>query len=337
MRLPNGYGQVCKLAGNRRRPYMVHKTVGYTHTGRALYHTIGYYVTKSEALTALALFNNAPTTPAPCITLGGIYKAWYPMHVKSVSPATAASYANSLQHLGKVAAMPISTIKHHHLQAVLDAMTDAGLSYASRKKVRSLLHQLYVYADINDLTERNIAAHLNIGKNTPVYPHKPFTRAQVNKLWASGHPDADIPLIMLYTGMRSAELRQLKRSDVKVRQKYIDITQSKTKAGIRIIPIHPRIWPLIERRLAGNTKYLLSADLLSYAQLAGRFKSVMQAIKCKHTTHDCRHTFATWLDDADANYNAKRRLLGHAANNVTDGVYTHKALQQLRAAIKLLK
>lgn len=76
---------------------------------------------------------------------------------------------------------------------------------------------------------------------------------------------------------------------------------------------------------------------MTYAQFARRFKSVMQAIGAKHTTHDCRHTFATWLDDADANYNAKRRLLGHAANNVTDGVYTHKALPQLRKAIKLLK
>lgn len=337
MRLPNGYGQICKLSGNRRRPYMVRKTVGYNYTGRALYHTIGYYETRAEALTALAVFNQAPATPKPCITLGGIYKAWYPSHVKTVSPSTAASYANSLRHLGKVAVTPLHTIKHHHLQAVLDGMSDAGLSYASRKKVRSLLHQLYVYADINDLTERNIAAHLSIGKNTPVYPHKPFTRAQVNKLWASGCPDADIALIMLYTGMRSAELRHLKRSDIKIRQKYIDITRSKTKAGIRIIPIHPRIWPLIERRLAGNTKYLLGDGLMSYAQLSGRFKNAMQAIKCKHTTHDCRHTFATWLDDADANYNAKRRLLGHAANNVTDGVYTHKALQQLRSAIKLLK
>ncbi len=42
MRLPNGYGQVCKLAGNRRRPYMTRKTINYTDTGRALYHVVGY-------------------------------------------------------------------------------------------------------------------------------------------------------------------------------------------------------------------------------------------------------------------------------------------------------
>lgn len=43
------------------------------------------------------------------------------------------------------------------------------------------------------------------------------------------------------------------------------------------------------------------------------------------------------LDDVGANYNAKRLLLGHASSNVTDGVYTHKSLRQLRKAIEMLK
>jgi integrase len=56
-----------------------------------------------------------------------------------------------------------------------------------------------------------------------------------------------------------------------------------------------------------------------------------------HTTHDCRHTVATLLDNAGANENAKRRILGHATGDVTDRVYTHKGLRQLRKAIMLLK
>lgn len=65
MRLPNGYGQVCKLAGNRRRPYMTRKTINYTDTGRALYHVVGYYATRADALTALAVFNQSPAPVAP--------------------------------------------------------------------------------------------------------------------------------------------------------------------------------------------------------------------------------------------------------------------------------
>lgn len=56
-----------------------------------------------------------------------------------------------------------------------------------------------------------------------------------------------------------------------------------------------------------------------------------------HTTHDCRHTVATLLDTADANEVAKRRILGHAGGDVTERVYTHKGLRQLRKCIELLK
>lgn len=59
----------------------------------------------------------------------------------------------------------------------------------------------------------------------------------------------------------------------------------------------------------------------------------MKQINAKYTTHDCRHTCATLLDNAEANENAKRRILGHATGDVTDIVYTHKNLKQLRKAI----
>lgn len=65
---------------------------------------------------------------------------------------------------------------------------------------------------------------------------------------------------------------------------------------------------------------------------------VMTAIRgTGHTTHDCRHTCATLLDNFGANPNAIRRILGHAGGDVTDRVYTHKAIRQLRKAINLIK
>ena len=42
----------------------------------------------------------------------------------------------------------------------------------------------------------------------------------------------------------------------------------------------------------------------------------MKLINAKYTTHDCRHTCATLMDNAEVNYNAKRRILGHAINDV---------------------
>ncbi|WP_251455309.1 tyrosine-type recombinase/integrase [Veillonella intestinalis] len=337
MKLPNNYGQICKLSGQRRRPYMVRKTIGYENNGRAIYHIIGYYKTKTDALTALAQFNQSTDIPTPTITLAKIYKIWFASHSKQVSQSTANSYVNSLKHIGALATIPIKKIKHQDLQNILDNMSSNGLSYASLKKVRSLIHQLYKFAIINEWTDRNLGAYLVIGKNIPVRPHKPFTRRIVNKLWQSNHPDKWFVLTLLYSGMRSAEFCSHLSKNVNRKQKYFNITKSKTKSGIRVIPIHDKIWPYIEKTITSGNKYLLGEKPMTYAQFARRFNAVMKSIGANHTTHDCRHTFATWLDDAGANYNVKRRLLGHSANNVTDGVYTHKALPQLRKAIKLLK
>lgn len=335
MKLPNNYGSVSRLAGNRRRPFVARKTIAYDENGKQIQQVIGYYATRDAALTALANYNQTPT-PEPLITLAKVYRAWFAVHSKYVSQSAVDSYKNSLRHLAPVLGLPLANVKYRQLQDIIDTMRRKGLSYASCKKVRSLINMLFDYAIINEWTGQGYGQYLELGKNIPVKPHSVFTRQQINKLWRSSHPFAFLPLLLLYSGMRSVELRTLRRCDVNMKQKYFNIKQSKTKAGIRIIPIHPRILPIIEELASRGTKYLLDDKLLSYGQLAARFNAVMKAENIKHSTHDCRHTFATLLSNAGANEPARRRLLGHAGQSVTD-VYTHKALPQLRAAIRLLK
>lgn len=335
MRLPNGYGSVSQLSGNRRRPYIARKSV--TIDGQHKQHIIGYYATKADALQALAKHNNTATITS-VTTFYHVYERWLSSHTHVVGHSAVAGYKSSVRHLRSIYTMPIHTIKYEHLQAVIDCMRyEKGLSYATCKKVRSLINLVFDYAIVKELTATNYGKYLQLGRNTPIKPHTVFTRQQINKLWRSNHPHNHVPLLLLYTGMRSAELRHVKRSDVNIKQKYIRITQSKTKAGIRIIPIHDRILPIILELLQRNTRYLLSDVPLTYAQFANLFNAVMAHERIKHTTHDCRHTFATLLSNANANEVARRRLLGHVSSNVTDAVYTHKALPQLRKAIKLLK
>ena len=335
MRLPNGYGSIVKLSGNRRRPYMVRKTIGYDQNQRQIYSILGYYSTRDDALIALAHYNQEDV-PVVGITLAKVYQAWFPGHSKIVSRTTAESYKNSFNHLLPIMAMPIDKIRYRHIQSIIDKMRESGLSYSSCKKVRSLVNMLYNYAAINEWCSKSYGHHLQLGTNLPVHPHKPFSRRQINKIWNCNLPEAEIVLLLLYTGMRSKELRQLLKRNINRKQKYFDITQSKTKSGIRIIPIHPRIQPIVDRMLSTEGKYLLGAEL-SYSQLSIKFQRVMAAIHARHTTHDCRHTVATLLDAADANPNSVRMILGHAGGDITGAVYTHKSLPQLRRAIQLLK
>lgn len=305
---------IQKVKGACKRPYVV-------------YSVVGYYATYDEAVDALQQIRQSPT-------LTNVYEMWIRSHAKSVSGNTLNNYGSAFAHLISIHDVAMSDITYLQLQSIIDHMLSTGLSYSSCKKVRTLISQLYDYAIINDWCSTNYAKFLNLGHNKPVRPHKPFTTQSINRLWRLESSLHDIPLILLYTGMRASELINLKARDINRKQRTLRITSAKTKSGIRTIPIHDRIWPIIERRL--DAVYVVQ-ECRTYSSLSREFNKAMRAINANHTTHDCRHTFATRLDNEGANYNAKRLLLGHASGNVTDGVYTHKSLGQLRKAIKLLK
>ncbi len=55
-----------------------------------------------------------------------------------------------------------------------------------------------------------------------------------------------------------------------------------------------------------------------------------------HIPYECRHTFATMLDNNDTNPKIKKLLLWHSSNDVTEKVYTHKTIEQLKLAVNKL-
>lgn len=341
MRKPNGYGSIKKLSGNRRRPYVFVVSVNGKQK------PVEYFPTQLEAEIFAADYNKLHfhrSLPNPQITLAELYYRWLPAHTTNTSPSksTLDSYTNSFKHLWPLQYESIQSLKYVDYQKILDSMRKSGLSYSSLKKVRSLISLLEKYAIKLELINKSYAPLLSIGKNKAVRPHHPFSRQKINRLWShSADIGVDTVLLLLYTGMRVGEMLNLQKSDVNLRNGYIRITKSKTISGIRVIPIHHRILYLVTNRMKSVGSYLITdsnGNQFNYSRYCSLWRSVMHTIRADtHTTHDCRHTVATLLDNAGANETAKRRILGHAGGDVTERVYTHKGLRQLRKCIELLK
>lgn len=341
MRKPNGYGSIKRLSGRRRRPFVFVISVDGKQK------PVEYFSTQVEAEIFQADYNKLHfhrSLPGHQITLAELYHKWLPAHTANTAPSqsTLDSYSNSFKHLVQLHYEPVQNLKYVDYQKILDAMRKSGLSYSSLKKVRSLISLLEKYAVTIELINKCYAPLLSVGKNKAVRPHHPFSRQKINRLWANtDEPGVDTVLILLYTGMRVGEMLHLQKSDVNLRQGYIRITKSKTVSGIRTIPIHHRIAPLIASRMKSAGVYLIAdteGKPYDYSRYCLLWRAVMHLIKADgHTTHDCRHTVATLLDNAGANETAKRRILGHAGGDVTERVYTHKGLRQLRKCIELLK
>ena len=111
---------------------------------------------------------------------------------------------------------------------------------------------------------------------------------------------------------------------------FIDLTDyiytggSKTAAGKdRKVPMHHRIQPIAERYPHG------------FSVCYGVYYKWIKATG--HTPHDTRHTFVSRLQTAGADHVCIERLVGHASHGVTDKIYTHKDIDELRRTVELLR
>lgn len=333
MKKPNGYGTIKKLTGNRRRPF------AFVVTKNGKQKPVEYFENLADAEIFQASYSQQKIKTIE--TFKDIYLEWLPQHINHFNPSKSAisCYKNAFKHCEKIQHLPINEIKYTHYQSIIDEIRQIGLSYSSAKKVKSFISLVEKHAMKTDRISKQYAPLINIGKNAKIYPHTIFTRQQINKIWNSDIPGTATVLILLYTGMRVGEMLTLRKSDVNMKQKYINIRKSKTLSGIRIIPIHDRIYPLIKALIETNKTYLIEKDgrALSYSGYRPVWNNIMKKLKIKHRPHDCRHTVATLLDNSDANPNAKRRILGHSGGDITDRIYTHKTIRQLRKTIQLLK
>lgn len=320
MRLPNGYGSIYKLTGNRRRPWVVKKTID----GRQ--KPLGYFPTREEAFAFLVSVNRI--TPEREVTFSSVYRSWSLRHFESISPSSRAAYEISYRHLAPLHSVPFRRITYRQLQDVIDGI-EAG--YCTRKKCRVLLSQLYKYSIKNGIVETNLSCFIELPRHVLVYTKRPFTARQIGKLWRSADTVEGVKdvLILIYTGMRAGEYIGLSACDVNLRQQFINIKKSKTLAGIRKIPIHKKILPILAERKAEGA----ICPRGNYESFRRLFDRVMKALGMHHTPHECRHTLATMLDRSGANETSVKMILGHARTGVTKGVYTHKTLSDLRKAI----
>lgn len=320
MRLPNGYGTIYKLSGNRRRPWVVKKSI------EGKQKALGYFATQEEALSFLVGVNRI--TPEREVTFSAVYSAWSQRHFTTISQSSISAYQISYKHLSPIHALPFRKITYSHLQKVLDNIP-AG--YCTRKKCRVLLSQLYKYAIKNSFVGTDLSRFVELPRHLPVYAKKPFTARQIGSLWRAVESVDGVKdvLVLIYTGMRVGEYLALTPRDINLRQRYIDIKKSKTLAGVRKIPIHNKILSILTERKAAGT----ICPCEKYDTFRRLFDRVMKALGMHHTPHECRHTLATMLDRSGANETAVKMILGHARTGVTKSVYTHKTLADLRKAI----
>ena len=334
MKLPNGFGSIVKLSGNRRKPYAVRRHGKY----------LAYFATHDEALIYLADVNKQPDIIGSELTFAEIYRLEMAEHAAKISPKTVNGYKSAYQHCKALWSMKIKDIKVSDLQAVI---AGCGTGQPTQKKVRQIMHNVYRYAVKYQLisASADLSGYVDIDKLKRKYKKVPFNTRQLNRVKQIADsndvlaPWAKCIVMMCYCGTRPSEFLAILKADVKLKSRYFIVRDSKTEAGRnRMVPISRKVISYYEWWLSQDGRTLVAVDSkqVSYSSFLKLFYRVCEAARCKHKPHECRHTCATWLDDKGANKLSIKRILGHATTDITDGVYTHKSLAQLKKAIDLL-
>lgn len=341
MRLPNGYGSVTKLSGNRRNPYWVRKTIGWTDKGYPIYKTIAYCPTRKEGLLILAKYNEQPwNVDEENITLDELYNLWLNERAPSLSKANRERLRFSYNHIKHLGKKKYKLLRAFDMQKTID---DCPKGPSTKSGIRSIWKHLDRFAFDIDIVSKMYSQNIK-APSKEVSERTPFTHDEINQLWKDyneGVPNIDIPLIFIYSGFRISELQFMKIEDVDLENMTFK-GGSKTAAGKnRIVPIHSKIQPLVRHRVEiSQTGFLFEMEHkeghYKTRFFRKKFHEIMEEENMNHVPHECRHTFRTLLDEAGANKKCIDMMMGHHNSDIGLRIYTHKTLEELRDSLELV-
>lgn len=346
MKLPNGYGSVTKMSGNRRCPWRAKKTIGWniTEDGRQkqIVKTIGCYPTKQKALQALAEYNANPySIDAGKATVAEIYKQWSEEKYTGISDSNIKAYKASWRVFEPIAEMRFADVRKSHLQGIID---NSGKNYPTLRKIKVLMSQLYKFAMENDIVSKDYSVFVDIQKHKEATQTKRevFTQSEIETIWDNIERNqyVEIVLMLIYSGVRISELLDLKKEDINLEEQYFDVIRSKTEAGIRRVPIADKVLELFKKWYHFNpeSEYLLTTPdgkKFTYRNYYDTYwKPFMKEMNMHHRPHDTRHTTISLLATAKVSQTVIKMIVGHSgAMTLTEKTYTHLEVKTLLEAI----
>ena len=292
--------------------------------------------TRAEANIALAEYNKSPyDIDKKKTTFEQIYNILYEAKFSKMKKNSKSAYVASFNKCDSIKRMRMTEIRKYHLQAIVDEY--AVKSPSTQKNIMVLFHAIYKHALENDIVEKDYSQFVTASSVQKTKKKVPFTREEVQKLWDNldnnNYDFIDSYLIMIYAGMRNEELRMMKKEDVHLEERYIELRGTKTEAAERLVPIHKKIVPLLEKRLAGDSEYLFPSSWgnpISYSPYRIRFDKVMEDLKLyPHTPHECRHSFSTYAQASGLDRVYIKKIIGHKNQDLTADTYTHAFIEDL--------
>lgn len=280
---------------------------------------------KKDALAALPLMSFDPSEEeASNITFAELFDRWSAEYFRDCSESKETAYKIAYQRCEPLWFRKWRSIKLSDMQAVVDSRP----SYYTARDCKHLMSLMAQYAIRHELFEKNRAENIKLPPcKTP--EKEAFSEEEILMLWEdyqSGHPFTAYALVMIYTGMRPGELKEMQKVNVHLDEEppYM-VGGIKTENGKnRIIPVADAILPLVREMYGRGRRKLLE---MNDDNFRAAWREMCTRAGTRYLTpHKCRHTFCSELALQGVQPGVIMKIAGHAKYQTTMG-YTH--IQQL--------
>ncbi|BAF87525.1 phage integrase [Azorhizobium caulinodans ORS 571] len=243
---------------------------------------------------------------------------------------------------------------------ITESFVETGVNPRTANKDISCLSSFWKWLERKGHVEDNVWARQSLAKREPpkAEAKRPYTDDEMRALFG-GAPSVllrDMMAIAALSGMRVEEIARLTVADIF--NGCFDITEAKTKAGVRMVPIHPALDGIVSRRTKDKAP---SAPLFpelpipkpgspiersqkvvkaftAYRRKIGVDDVPKAARQSRVDFHSFRRWFVTKAEQAHQPVHFIEALVGHKRSGMTLGRYSEGPLvQQMRAVVEAVQ
>lgn len=359
----NGAGTIRKVKGANGTHYYAYAPAKYDYIDgerKCIREPLGKFSKISDAKDAIEKYSKHPTSKYN-FSIEQIYEEWQIIAFPDIKEQTRSNYRAAWTQIceawGDKTRQPVREATTADIRAVYDYWLEehevmrkgrgspykrkvGPLSRSALEKIKALFSQLYKYCMANNIVDRNYAELVKIPKGAKSGTLRAFTDLEFAVL-EKGYKDIDggeACYVLCYTGWRVTEFCMLTKFSYDPKEKTLR-SGIKTEAGIdRIVPVHPKILPIIEKWYRNSTGPLYPRpDGKPYDKDSFRekvWKPCMAALGLPEdlTPHSARHTMGTKLSAAGARTEDIQKIMGHSDYAVTANTYINQDINALRNA-----
>lgn len=295
-RRPNGTGSAYK----RGKSWAISVPVGWKVDESGKYVIVrkykGGFKTKAEAINYAEILRQQKEEKSRHIpSLSEYWQMYSTGEMESLSHDKCVAYRIAWKKLAPISSAPINTLTVADLRRTV---SKAASTYYPARDMKVVLSHLFKLAGADGFASKELPSYIILPPLDET-EREPFTEEEQAALWhayETGVDDAAIPLVMIYTGMMTGEMRSLSTEMIHLNARQIVGVGMKTdlrKSKRTPVFIPDDIIPVLDALMQGKEGRIFTC---SEDDFYSRYYAALAAAGTRRLTpYSCRHTTATAL------------------------------------------